>query len=160
MKTLLASLLLLAPVIATSLISTEVRACTISESMETRLPFDAIELSNKDRLLIANLVLEARNWPDVDIQGVVTAGAYVREKNGQKLKNERGALVRSYLIQLGIQPQNTLIEPKTFTDEMVRNTDGTLNLHQISIELVPLCKGSCERLCDDPRVIPHSRAIK
>jgi hypothetical protein len=133
--------LLLAPAIATSLISTEVRACTISESMETRLPFDAVELSNKDRLLIANIVLDARNWPDVDIQGVAIAGAYVQEKNGEKLKNERGALVRSYLVQPGIQPQNILIEPKTLTDEMVRNTDGTLNLHQIAIELVPLCKG-------------------
>jgi hypothetical protein len=135
-------------------------ACTINESVETRLPFNAIDLSNVDRVSIFSTVLEARKWPDVDIQAVIIAGAYTGEKNGEKLKNERGALVKAYLIQLGIKPQNILIEPKTLTDEMVKNEDGTLNLHQIAIELVPLCKDGCERLCDDPRVTPTSKIIK
>ncbi|WP_146239974.1 MULTISPECIES: hypothetical protein [unclassified Paraburkholderia] len=128
--------------------------------METRLPFNAVELTNRDRLSIANIVLEAKKWPDVDIQAVIIAGAYVGEKDRERLKSERGELVKSYLVQLGINPQNVLIEPKVFTNEMVKNEDGTLNLHQISIELVPLCKGGCERLCDDPRITPHSRSIK
>ncbi|RKF41434.1 hypothetical protein BCY88_31410 [Paraburkholderia fungorum] len=128
--------------------------------METRLPFNTIGLSNADRLSIANIVLEARKWPDVDIQAVVIAGAYVGEKSGGKLKNERGAVVKAYLIQLGIKPENVLIERKTLTDEMVKSDDGTLNVHQIAIELVPLCNGGCERLCNDPRVTPTSRVIK
>lgn len=146
--------------VATTFLSMQARACTISESMETRLPFNAIELTNGDRLSIANIVLEAKKWPDVDIQAVIIAGAYVGEKDRERLKSERGELVKSYLVQLGINPQNVLIEPKVFTNEMVKNEDGTLNLHQISIELVPLCKGGCERLCDDPRITPHSRSIK
>jgi hypothetical protein len=146
--------------VATTFLSMQARACTISESMETRLPFNAIELTNGDRLSIANIVLEAKKWPDVDIQAVIIAGAYVGEKDRERLKSERGELVKSYLVQLGINPQNILIEPKVFTNEMVKNEDGTLNLHQISIELVPLCKGGCERLCDDPRITPHSRSIK
>ncbi|MDR6205819.1 hypothetical protein [Paraburkholderia graminis] len=145
---------------ATTFLSMQARACTVSESMETRLPFNAIELTNGDRLSIANIVLEAKKWPDVDIQAVIIAGAYVGEKDRERLKSERGELVNSYLVQLGINPQNVLIEPKVFTNEMVKNEDGTLNLHQISIELVPLCKGGCERLCDDPRITPHSRSIK
>ncbi|MDQ0624661.1 MULTISPECIES: hypothetical protein [Paraburkholderia] len=145
---------------ATTFLSMQARACTVSESMETRLPFNAIELTNGDRLSIANIVLEAKKWPDVDIQAVIIAGAYVGEKDRERLKSERGELVKSYLVQLGINPQNVLIEPKVFTNEMVKNEDGTLNLHQISIELVPLCKGGCERLCDDPRITPHSRSIK
>ncbi|ALE57526.1 hypothetical protein P0D87_24385 [Paraburkholderia sp. RL17-368-BIF-A] len=146
--------------VATTFLSMQARACTISESMETRLPFNAVELTNRDRLSIANIVLEAKKWPDVDIQAVIIAGAYVGEKDRERLKSERGELVKSYLVQLGINPQNVLIEPKVFTNEMVKNEDGTLNLHQISIELVPLCKGGCERLCDDPRITPHSRSIK
>ncbi|MFL6641027.1 MAG: hypothetical protein ACJ8HC_21335 [Paraburkholderia graminis] len=146
--------------VATTFLSMQARACTVSESMETRLPFNAIELTNGDRLSIANIVLEAKKWPDVDIQAVIIAGAYVGEKDRERLKSERGELVKSYLVQLGINPQNVLIEPKVFTNEMVKNEDGTLNLHQISIELVPLCKGGCERLCDDPRITPHSRSIK
>jgi len=146
--------------VATTFLSMQARACTISESMETRLPFNAVELTNRDRLSIANIVLAAKKWPDVDIQAVIIAGAYVGEKDRERLKSERGELVKSYLVQLGINPQNVLIEPKVFTNEMVKNEDGTLNLHQISIELVPLCKGGCERLCDDPRITPHSRSIK
>ncbi|CAB3648861.1 hypothetical protein R8871_00851 [Paraburkholderia graminis C4D1M] len=146
--------------VATTFLSMQARACTVSESMETRLPFNAIELTNGDRLSIANIVLEAKKWPDVDIQAVIIAGAYVGEKDRERLKSERGELVKSYLVQLGINPQNILIEPKVFTNEMVKNEDGTLNLHQIAIELVPLCKGGCERLCDDPRITPHSRSIK
>lgn len=146
--------------VATTFLSMQARACTISESMETRLPFNAVELTNRDRLSIANIVLEAKKWPDVDIQAVIIAGAYVGEKDRERLKSERGELVKSYLVQLGINPQNVLIEPKVFTNEMVKNEDGTLNLHQIAIELVPLCKGGCERLCDDPRITPHSRSIK
>jgi hypothetical protein len=68
--------------------------------------------------------------------------------------------VKTYLIQLGIKGENILIEPKTLTDEMVKNEDGSLNLHQIAIERAPLCKGGCERLCDDPRVTPNSKAIR
>lgn len=135
-------------------------ACTISESMETRLPLNSTYLTNDDRLAIANIVLEAKKWPDVDIQAVVIAGAYVEERNVEKLKSERGAIVSAYLVQLGIKPQHVLIEPKTLTDQMVKNEDGSLNLHQIYVELVPLCKGGCERLCNDPRVTPNSRAIQ
>jgi hypothetical protein len=135
-------------------------ACTINESIETRLPFNSAELSNEARLSIADIVLEARKWPDVDIQAVIIAGAYEKEKNGEKLKRTRGEAAREYLVQLGLKPQNILIEPKTLTDQMVKNDDGTLNLHQIAIELVPLCKGSCERLCDDPRITPNTRLIR
>ncbi|WP_321818038.1 MULTISPECIES: hypothetical protein [unclassified Paraburkholderia] len=135
-------------------------ACTIGESMETRLPLNSTFLTNDARLSIANIVVEAKKWPDVDIQAVVIAGAYVREQNIEKLKTERGAVVSAYLVQLGIKPQNVLIEPKTLTDQMVKNEDGSLDLHQIAIELVPVCKGGCERLCDDPRVTPKSRVVR
>ena len=135
-------------------------ACTIKEFTSMRLPFNSVHLSNADRLSIVNSVLEARKWPDVDVQAVIIAGAYVGERNGEKLKSERAAVVRAYLMQLGIKRENILIDPKTLTDEMVKKPDGSLNLYQIEIELVPLCKGSCESLCNDPRVTPRSKAIR
>jgi hypothetical protein len=147
-------------VLAALSFSLSAHACSINEFIETRLPFNSTSLTNEDRLAIANIVLEAKKWPDVDIQAVVIAGAYIGENNAKKLKSERGAVVSAYLVQLGVKPQNVLIEPKTLTDQMVKNEDGSLNLHQIAIELVPLCHGSCERLCSDPRVTPTSRAIQ
>ncbi|QVN22760.1 hypothetical protein JYG32_24745 [Burkholderia pyrrocinia] len=118
-------------------------------------------MSNTGRLAIANIVIEAKKWPDVEIQAVVIAGAYKSEKNVERLKEIRAENVKAYLRQLGIKSENILIDKKTFTDEMVvKHPDGTLTIHQIVIELTPICKGSCAWLCDDPRVTPTSKAIK
>ena len=136
-------------------------ACTIGEEMQAQLPLNAIDISNADRLAIADIVIEARKWPDVQIQAVVIAGAYKGEVNFDRLKEVRAENVRAYLQQLGIKSDNILIDKKTFTDEMVvRHSDGTLTIHQIVVELTPICKGSCAWLCDDPRVTPTSRLIK
>jgi hypothetical protein len=136
-------------------------ACTIGEEAQAHLPVNTTTLSNADRLAIANSVIEARKWPDVQIQAVVIAGAYIRERDIDRLKEARAENVRAYLQQLGIKNENILIDKKTFTDEMVnKRTDGTLDIHQIIVELTPICRGSCAWLCDDPRVTPHSKAIK
>ncbi|WP_254615276.1 hypothetical protein [Burkholderia pyrrocinia] len=136
-------------------------ACTIGEEAQVQLPFNAADISNTGRLAIANIVIEAKKWPNVEIQAVVIAGAYKSEKNVERLKEIRAENVKAYLRQLGIKSENILIDKKTFTDEMVvKHPDGTLTIHQIVIELTPICKGSCAWLCDDPRVTPTSKAIK
>jgi hypothetical protein len=135
-------------------------ACTVGESVNLALPLDATQLSNQDRLHIADAVIAARQWPNVEIQAVVIAGAYVGERHLEHLKAERAANAKAYLTQLGIRDENILIDRKTLTDQMVRKPNGTLNLHQVTVELSPLCNGGCERLCDDPRVAPTSRVVK
>ncbi|QTD89066.1 hypothetical protein [Burkholderia anthina] len=135
-------------------------ACTIGESVRISLPLNGIDVSNADRLRIADAVIEAKKWPGVEVQAVVISGAYTKERSGEQLKDERATGAVAYLKQLGIKSENTIVEKKTFTDEMVRKSDGTLDLYQIDIELVPLCRGGCQKLCDDPRVTPRSRAIQ
>jgi hypothetical protein len=135
------------------------QACTVGESTEIRLPLDGVELSNLDRLNIADAVIAARRWPDVGIRAEVIVGAYVGEKQPERLKHARTARMTTYLTQLGISSENILIEPKTLTNQMVMRPDGTLNLYQIVVELRPLCSGSCERLCNRPDINPTSRAI-
>ncbi|EOH6075151.1 hypothetical protein ACMAVI_003530 [Burkholderia cenocepacia] len=135
-------------------------ACTISEEAQVQFPFNIIELSNSDRLSIANSVIEAKKWPDVEIQAVVISGAYIKEKDVEKLKNERAENAKYYLQQLGIDAKNILIDKKTFTDEMVvKKPDGTIDVHQMIVELTPICKGSCAWMCGDSRVIPRSKTI-
>jgi hypothetical protein len=128
--------------------------------MVTHLPFNTTDISNADRLVIASKFIEAKKWPDVQIQAVVIAGAYKGEHNIERLKEVRGENIKAYLQMLGIKSDNILIDKKTFTDEMVEKLpDGTLNVNQIVVEMTPLCKGSCARLCDDPRVTPHTKLI-
>ncbi|CAB3726628.1 hypothetical protein LMG22037_05221 [Paraburkholderia phenoliruptrix] len=135
-------------------------ACTIGEEARAQFPLNTSVLSNADRLTIAGTVAEAKNWPDVQIQAVVIAGAYIGERNIERLKDARAETVQAYLEQLGVKRQNILIDKKTFTDAMVTKGPGNaIHLHQVIVELTPICEGSCASLCDDPRVRPHSKAV-
>ncbi|NTZ86756.1 hypothetical protein FCJ61_28125 [Burkholderia metallica] len=125
-----------------------------------QLPFNTTTLSNSDRVTIADSVIEAKKWPNVEIQAVVIAGAFVYEKNIEKLKDIRGENTKEYLQQLGINSNHIIIDKKTFTDEMItRRPDGTIKTNQIIVEFTPICKGGCAWMCDDPRVTPHSKLI-
>jgi hypothetical protein len=140
--------------------SSAARACTIYEDMETHLPFNTTDISNADRLVIANKVIDAKRWPDVQIMAVIIAGAYTRERGMERLKQARGGNVKAYLESLGIKSEHIYIKKLTFTDQMMsRGADGLPIVNQVSIELPPLCEGSCARLCDDPRVTPHTKLI-
>ncbi|RQT22726.1 hypothetical protein DF037_27565 [Burkholderia contaminans] len=135
-------------------------ACTVMEFMETTLPFNAPELSNQDRLRVAEMMIEARKWPGATIGADVVAGAYVGERNRDRLMDARANDVKSYLKQLGVDENAIWINKLTFTEDMARNRNGDMDLHQIAIQLVPLCERGCGYLCNDPRVMPTSNAIR
>jgi hypothetical protein len=80
MKTKLLALLVLTATTVTPWFSTAAYACTIGEGMETHVPFGATDISNADRLVIANMYIEAKKWPDVQIRAEVIAGAYKGEQ--------------------------------------------------------------------------------
>jgi hypothetical protein len=160
MKRNLPAVLFITAIAVTPWFSAVARACTIGEEMGAHLPFGATDISNANRLAIANMYIEAKKWPDVQIQAVVIAGAYKDERNLEKLKEVRGENVKAYLMALGVKSENILIDKKTFTDQMVgREPDGLLTVEQVVVGLTPLCEGSCARLCDDPRVTPHTKLI-
>ncbi|WP_236873689.1 MULTISPECIES: hypothetical protein [Burkholderiaceae] len=161
MKQAFLSLLFFTATAVTPWFSEVGQACTIGEEMGAQLPFGAIDISNADRLKIANLVFEARKWPAVEIQAVVIAGAYKSERKIEWLKEVRGENVKAYLLMLGIKGGNILIDKKTFTDAMTeRAADGSLIVEQVVVSLTPLCDGSCAWMCSDPRVTPHTRLIQ
>ncbi len=161
MKPKLLALLFFTATAAPPWFSATARACTIGEGMETHVPFGATDISNADRLVIANMYIEAKKWPDVQIRAEVIAGAYKGERNLERLKELRGENVKAYLLMLGIKNVNILIDKKTFTNEMTgRAPDGSLTVEQIVVGLTPLCEGSCARLCNDPRVTPHTKLIQ
>ncbi|WP_126285364.1 hypothetical protein [Burkholderia stagnalis] len=134
-------------------------ACTISEDMESSIPMNSVQISNEDRLKIVDMVLSARKWPGAEIRGIVYAGGYVLERNPKALATERAALLKDYLIQLGIKEGNIWVDTRIIKEPDI-SMNGKKELNQISLTLVPICNGGCERLCNDPRVTPTSRAIK
>ncbi|WP_157661144.1 hypothetical protein [Burkholderia ubonensis] len=159
MKNLNSFVLQLALSLGVFFVSCYADACTISEDMESSLPINSIEISNKDRLRIVDMVLSARKWPDVEIRGIVYAGGYVSERNPNALATERAKLLKDYLIQLGIKEGNIWVDTRIIKKPDV-SMNGRKELNQVSVTLVPICDGSCARLCDDPRVTPTTRAIR
>ena len=134
-------------------------ACTISEDMEDSLLLNSVDVPNSDRLRIADMVLTARQWPDVEIRGIVYAGGYVQEDNPKALADQGASALRAYLIQLGIKEKNIWVDKRIIKKPDTDDNDNKA-LNQISVTLLPICQGGCERLCNDPRVTPNSKAIK
>ena len=136
--------------------------CRFLETIELQLPFNAIALSKADRRVVEQAVSRAKKWPDVQIQAIVIAGAYIGERDLDVLQDRRGENVQAYLRTHGIRTENIYVEPKTLTDVFAhRLPDGTTRVNQVEIELSPICKGGdCSWMCDDPRLMPPSPAIK
>ena len=134
-------------------------ACTISEDMEDSLPLNSVDIPNADRLRIADMVMAARQWPDAEIRGIVYAGGYVKEQHPKDIAGERAAVLKSYLVQLGVKERNVWIDTRVIKKPDI-DDKGVATLNQISVTLVPICNGECERLCNDPYVTPNSKAIR
>lgn len=136
-----------------------VGACTISEDMEDSLPLNSIHVSNADRLKILDMVFSARQWPDVEIRGIVYAGGYILENDPESLAKKRASALKDYLIQLGISNKNIWVDERIIKSADV-DDHGNVALNQIGVTLVPICTDGCERLCNDSRVTPASKAIR
>ncbi|WP_244848546.1 hypothetical protein [Caballeronia sp. SL2Y3] len=134
-------------------------ACTISEDMEASLPLNSVEIPNSARLRIADMVFAARQWPDVDIRGIVYAGGYAKERDPNALADQRASALEPYLLQLGIKEENIWLNKRIIRKPDAAD-DGSQTLNQIGVTLVPICRGGCDRLCDDPRITPVSKVIK
>ncbi|MGF6964714.1 hypothetical protein OKW43_001719 [Paraburkholderia sp. WC7.3g] len=129
--------------------------CRFVEHVQLQLPFNSTALSKDNRLSIEKAVREAQKWRDVRIQAIVIAGAYIGERDLDILQDRRGEVVKGYLRKLGIPSADIYVEPKTLTDVFAQKLpDGSTRVNQIEIELSPICKGSCEWMCDDPRLWP------
>ncbi|WP_148669112.1 hypothetical protein [Burkholderia pyrrocinia] len=133
--------------------------CTISTDMADTLPLNSVEIPNSDRIRIAEMVLEARDWPDVDIRGIVYAGGYIHERDPLSLAHRRAAALKDYLIRLGIKEQNIWVDTRTIKHPDI-DDDGNAALNQIAVTLVPICEAGCDRLCNDPRITPTSKTIR
>ncbi|MCC8392711.1 hypothetical protein LJ656_08935 [Paraburkholderia sp. MMS20-SJTR3] len=126
-------------------------ACRFLKNMGFELPFNTIELTKEDMVIIADAVEDTKTWPSpaVGIQATVSAGAYIGERDLDVLKKRRGDAIKAYLMELGIPSRNIYVDPVVMTDDVVfRRADGGLAVQQIAIELAPICKGgSCAWMC-------------
>ncbi|WP_141712794.1 hypothetical protein [Burkholderia ubonensis] len=138
----------------------QVVACTISEDVVESVPLNYQGIPNSYRLKMVDVVLNARQWPDVEIQAQVVANAFFGENSPKELAESRGRQLRDFLIQLGINWQYIYVDTHVMSSPYERDSTGKGGYLQLGVSLLPLCKGGCERLCNNPRVTPNSRVIK
>ncbi|KAG8153276.1 hypothetical protein [Burkholderia catarinensis] len=135
-------------------------ACTVSEDMLDSVPLNSDTIPNKDRIKIAEMVIRARQWPDAEIRGIVTAGAYIGEENPQALALRRAARLKEYLVQLGVKRENIWSDTHMISKPYPKDSAGYEGYLQIGLTLVPICKDGCRHLCGAAPNTPTSRVLR
>lgn len=123
------------------------------------VPLNSDAIPNKDRVRIAEMVIRAREWPDAEIRGIVTAGAYIGEANPQALARQRSMHLKEYLVQLGIKSENIWSDTHMISKPYPKDSAGYEGYLQIGVTLVPICNDGCRHLCGNPRITPTSRVL-
>jgi hypothetical protein len=122
-------------------------SCSFSLQMGARLPSGEVDLSNADRLKLANLVISVRNSPANDGIAVIYASANRQERQPAQLARNRAASVRAYLVQLGVDPSRMRVDAQVVD----RAKSTAEQRHEVEIEFVPECPPQgCDSLCGAP----------
>lgn len=123
------------------------------------VPLNSDAIPNQDRVRIAEMVIHARQWPDAEIRGIITAGAYVGEADPQALALRRAIRLKEYLVQLGVKRENIWSDTHMISKPYPKDSAGYEGYLQIGVTLVPICEDGCRRLCGNPRITPTSKAL-
>ncbi|MBP0717803.1 hypothetical protein ABXK61_31505 [Burkholderia sola] len=140
-----------------SSLTSHVNACTISENLLESVPLDYPGIPNAYRIKMVDMVLAARQWPDVDVQAQIVASAYISEKDASSLAKSRGEQLKRFLMQLGLKSQYIYVD--THVNRTVYPVDSTGHggYLQLGVSLLPLCKSGCDSLCNDARFVPSTK---
>ncbi|MCA8093114.1 hypothetical protein LGM65_19860 [Burkholderia anthina] len=153
-------ILLSAAALAGAIFTQYASACTISENILESVPLNYPGIPNSYRIKIVDMVLAARQWPDVEVQAQIIASAYVDERAPLNLAKSRGNQLKDFLIQLGIKPQYIHVDTHVNRTTYPIDSTGHGGYLQLGVSLLPFCKNGCGNLCDATRVSPATKLIK
>lgn len=133
-------------------------ACTILLTDSMELPLNSAEIANSDRLAVARHYLAAREWTREGATASIDAAAYEWENRPKQLARQRGAQMQSFLVQLGMSPDDIYVD-----ERIVSRRNGRLDpddKKQLWIQFVPKCPpAGCQDLCNSagaPGVASHA----
>ncbi|UVE67520.1 hypothetical protein L2Y90_25660 [Burkholderia pyrrocinia] len=129
--------------------SSQAYACKVLEQDNMQLALNSIEIGNSDRLSLVRHFLTAREWTREGVSATVDAAAFAWERNPKELAKLRGEAMKSFLVQLGMNPQDVWIH-----ERIIQGKDGDRapdDAHQVGVEFVPKCPSEgCQSLCNLP----------
>ncbi len=122
-------------------------ACSFSFQMSAKMPTDSAELTNADRIRLANLVIDVRALPVPGSAAVVYSYASESEHSPRVLAARRSQTVTGFLSQMGIELAHIYVESTV----VPRGKNDRNDVDQVDIQFTPLCPpGGCGFLCGTP----------
>ncbi|RXV68252.1 hypothetical protein D1006_24010 [Burkholderia stabilis] len=137
------------PVILGALLSLPIQAnaCKILLTNSMELPLNSTEIANSDRLAVVRHYLTAREWTREGAAASIDATAYDWENRPNQLAQQRGAQMKSFLVQLGMSPDDIYVD-----ERIVSRRNGKLDpddRKQLWVQFVPKCPpAGCQSLCN------------
>ncbi|WP_232435873.1 hypothetical protein [Burkholderia ubonensis] len=135
--------------IAFVLCSSKAYACKVLELDNMQLPLNSVEIGNSDRLSVVRHFLTAREWTREGASATIDAAAFAWERNPKELAKLRGEAMKSFLVRLGMDPQDVWVQ-----ERIIQGKDGKPDpddVHQVGVEFVPKCPPEgCQSLCNTP----------
>ncbi|WP_230958352.1 hypothetical protein [Burkholderia cepacia] len=130
--------------------SSQAYACKVLEQDNMQLALNSIEIGNSDRLSLVRHFLTAREWTREGASATVDAAAFAWERNPKELAKLRGEAMKSFLVQLGMNPQDVWIH-----ERIIQGKDGKrdpYDAHQVGVEFVPNARRKVVKIYAIPRV--------
>ncbi|RQS02803.1 hypothetical protein DIE07_33645 [Burkholderia sp. Bp9002] len=135
--------------LALALCSSQTYACKVLELDNMQLPLNSVEVGNSDRLSLVRHFLTAREWTREGASASIDAAAFAWERNPTELAKLRGEAMKSFLVQLGMNPRDVWVQ-----ERIIQGKDGKPDpgdVHQVGVEFVPKCPPEgCQSLCNTP----------
>ncbi|HDR9507702.1 hypothetical protein C5615_14510 [Burkholderia cepacia] len=125
----------------------QANACKILLTDSMELPLNSTEIANSDRLAVVRHYLTAREWTREGAAASIDATAYDWENRPNRLARQRGAQMKSFLVQLGMSPNDIYVG-----ERIVSRRNGKLDpddRKQLWVQFVPKCPpAGCQSLCN------------
>ncbi|VWD31161.1 hypothetical protein BLA39750_04664 [Burkholderia lata] len=124
-------------------------ACKVMLTDSMQLPMNTVEINNSDRLSVVRHYLTAKEWTREGAAASIEATAYDWEKQPVQLAHQRGTQMKSFLVQLGMAPDDIHVG-----ERIVSRRNGKLDpddAKQLWVQFVPKCPPTgCQSLCNSP----------
>lgn len=127
----------------------QANACVVSLMDNMQLPLNSSDIGNSNRLSIVRHYLAAREWTTEGATVQIEAAAFNSENNPERLAKARGEDMKSFLVNLGMRPDDVHIQERIIATRN-RATDPDDD-KQIRVAFYPKCPPTgCQDLCNEP----------
>jgi hypothetical protein len=119
--------------------------CSLGLQMSAKMPRNSAEMTNADRIRLANLTINVRTLP-MRSDAIIYGYAFAGEHDPAALASQRAQTVAQFLTQMGVAADLLHVESTIVASNGNRDPS-----EQVDIQFAPICPtGGCDFLCNTP----------